>query len=160
MTPTAFSNSLRANYCAFAHVFLASSHFMPAFSQSALFLGASAASVGATKEIARPNATIIVTRLFMGDLRGDFAGNRQPHPKTNPWLGIGHFDDFLGVVFCGFGGAGFAIFLSRSSKAASLSSQPSSRALFIKAPDIAVIVLCRHPLGWEPRSSTLAAASS
>jgi len=60
----------------------------------------------------------------------------------------------------GRGGAGFAMFLSRSSKAASLSSQPSSRALFIKAPDIAVIVLCRHPLGWEPRSSTLAAASS
>jgi hypothetical protein len=34
---------IRASYCPIEHVFLASSHFMPALSQSALFVGVSAA---------------------------------------------------------------------------------------------------------------------
>jgi hypothetical protein len=54
---------------------------MPAFSQLALSVGASAANVGAAKEIANPNATIIMTRLFMGvSSLKEFAGIRPSRP--------------------------------------------------------------------------------
>jgi len=79
-TPRLCRLGIRASYCPFEHVFAASSHFIPAFSQSALFVGASAANVGTTKEIARPKATSIVTRLFMGILPGEFC--RKPASTT------------------------------------------------------------------------------
>lgn len=49
----------------YEQVLVEASHFMWAFSQAALFFGASAANVGATKATARPNATINETRFFM-----------------------------------------------------------------------------------------------
>jgi hypothetical protein len=51
----------------FEQVFVASSHFILAFSQAALVVGIlSAAKVGATKPTAKPAATIIVISAFMG----------------------------------------------------------------------------------------------
>jgi hypothetical protein len=51
----------------FVHFLVVSSHFILAFSQSAFVFGASAANVGAAKPIARPEATIIVNKVFHCD---------------------------------------------------------------------------------------------
>src|SRR6476646_15432 len=52
----------------FSHLLVVAFHFMPAFSQSALVAGVAPANAGAVNATARPRATIIETRFFIGRL--------------------------------------------------------------------------------------------
>jgi hypothetical protein len=58
------------------HFFVVSSHFILAFSQSALVFGASAAKVAPANPTARPRATITETRFFIGISSGYFTRQR------------------------------------------------------------------------------------